>query len=429
MKIATYVMTYDQGQWIMRNLENAYPHVDRIYVMHSELPWGYKPEARTTYKNTFDINIIKQSRFIDKVTLIEGDWLSDTEQRNDCLQRAKDDGYDYLMVHDADEFFFHKDFEKIIQTIKDNPNVDVFAINMYAFWKSFKYVIVSNDKGRIAGTNETIVNLHTVAKYDYIRNVNSGIHMTVPDVICYHGSYVLTDEEVYKKVNMTSHSNDYDGIRWYNEVWLPWNLESKNLHPIWPWVWTHCEIYEGELPEVISDLKVDKEYKEVTTKDIINSIIEKFSFDSYLEIGVGNPDNTFNHIKASIKHGVDPEVPTTYQVSSDEYFTKFVSDKKYDVIFIDGFHSAVQAYRDALNSMNHLNEGGFIIMHDCNPPTKQHAVAYENYKGGAWNGTVYQAFIQLKYERPEWSCFTIDNDWGYGILTSRPIITNEIIPP
>jgi len=71
MKFATYVMTFDQGQWIMRNLENAYSHVDHIYVMHSELPWGHNPSARITYKNKFDINIIKQSKYIDKITIIE----------------------------------------------------------------------------------------------------------------------------------------------------------------------------------------------------------------------------------------------------------------------------------------------------------------------------------------------------------------------
>lgn len=257
MKLATYVMTYDQGKWLMRNLENAYPHVDQIYVMHSELPWGYKPEAREKYKNSVDLNMIKESKYKDKITIIEGDWLGDTEQRNFCVQRAKADGYDYLMVHDADEFYFHNDFEKIIQCVKDNSWVDVFSINLYAYWKSFKYVIISNDKGRIGGCNQTIVNLHTIEKYDYIRNVEIFCnHLTIPDVICYHGSYVLTDEEVFKKVNMTSHSNDYNGIQWYNEVWLPWTMESKNLHPIWPWVWTHCEIFDGELPEVIKDFDV-----------------------------------------------------------------------------------------------------------------------------------------------------------------------------
>lgn len=263
MIFATYLMTFDQDKWIMRNLENAYPHVDKIYVMHSKLPWGYKPDAREKYVNTFDLNIINQSPYIDKITIIEGDWLSDTEQRNYCLQWAKKDGVDYLMVHDADEFYFHKDFEKIINYVKNNRLIDVFAIDLYAFWKSFKYILIDPQRGKIGGTNQTIINLHTIEKYDYIRDVRVECnYMIIPDVICYHGSYVLTNEEVYKKINSTSHSNDYDGEKWYKEVWLPWTLDSKNLHPIWPWCWDHCEIFNEELPEVIKDFdfvnRIDK---------------------------------------------------------------------------------------------------------------------------------------------------------------------------
>jgi hypothetical protein len=257
MNFATYLMTYDQDKWIMRNLKNAYPHVDQIYVMHSHLPWGYKPDARTKYTNSFDLNVIKQSKYMDKITIIEGDWLDDTGQRNFCLERARKDGFDYLMVHDADEFYFHEDFEKIRQIVEEEETYEVFEINLYAFWKSFKYILIDPQKpGKIGGTNHTIVNLSRVKKYDYIRNVNTTNRLVIPDVICYHGTYVLTDEELYKKVNMTSHSNDYDGIKWYNEIWLPWTLESRNLHPIWPWCWDHCEIFDGELPEVIKDFDV-----------------------------------------------------------------------------------------------------------------------------------------------------------------------------
>jgi len=253
MKFATYLMTYDQGKWIMRNLENAYPHVDHIYIMHSELPWGYKPEARKTYTNNFDINIIKESPYMDKITIIEGDWLGDTEQRTDCLQRARRDGFDFLMIHDADEFYFYEDFEKIRNFVENNTNYDVFDMHLYAFWKSFKNILINHDGAYISGCNPTIANLNTVDHYDYIRDTYTQNRITIPDVICYHGSYVLTDEELYKKVNMTSHSNDYDGEKWYKEVWLPWTLESRNLHPIWPWAWNRAEIFTGELPEVIKD--------------------------------------------------------------------------------------------------------------------------------------------------------------------------------
>ena len=249
-------MTFNQEKWIMHNLENAYSHVDKIYVMHAQLPWGYKPDAREKYSNKFDLNIIKKSPYIDKISIIEGDWLDDTGQRNFCLQQAKKDGVDFLMVQDADEFYFHDDFDKLRKFVENNEQYDVFDVNLYAFWKSFKYILIDPEKGKIGGTNQTIINLHRVDKYDYIRNTHTYNRITVPEVIYYHGSYVLTDAEVLEKVNSTSHSNDYNGIKWYNEVWLPWTLESRNLHPIWPWCWDHCEIFVDPLPEVIEDFDV-----------------------------------------------------------------------------------------------------------------------------------------------------------------------------
>jgi hypothetical protein len=45
-KFATMVMVFGQERWIMRNIENAYPHVDQIYLMYSKLPWNYNPKAR-----------------------------------------------------------------------------------------------------------------------------------------------------------------------------------------------------------------------------------------------------------------------------------------------------------------------------------------------------------------------------------------------
>jgi hypothetical protein len=253
MIFATYLIAFNQDKWIMRNLENAYPHVDKIYLMHSELPWGYNPNARIKYSNNFDLDLIKQSPYMDKITIIEGDWLDDTSQRNFCLQRAKKDGIDFLMVHDADEFYFHDDFDKLINIVKTNEQYDVFDVNLYAFWKSFKYVLIDPQKGRIGGTNQTIVNLHRVDKYDYIRNTYTNNRLVVPEIMQFHGSYVLTDEEVYEKIKTWGHTNDFDADKWYNEVWLLWTLESRNLHPVWPWCWDHCEIFDGALPEVIED--------------------------------------------------------------------------------------------------------------------------------------------------------------------------------
>ena len=254
---ATYVMTFEQDKFIMRNLENSYPHVDHIYVMYSKYPWNYNPDAREIYPNTFDLNLIKNSPYMDKITIIEGQWDTDTDQRNACLSTAKEDGVDYLMVHDADEYYFHKDFEQLVQFIKESPNYDVFEIMVKVFWKSFDNIIINHDGSEVSGLNQTIVNLNRIDHYDHIRDVYTMNKITVEGIYCYHGSYVLTNEEVYKKINTWSHNKDFNTEKWYNEVWLRWTEESRNLHPIWPWAWMKAQKYTGNLPEVLNNFKYE----------------------------------------------------------------------------------------------------------------------------------------------------------------------------
>jgi len=161
---------------------------------------------------------------------------------------------------------------------------------------------------------------------------------------------------------------------------------------------------------------------------IINKLFETYNFKTYLEIGVRVPAENFDKINAELKHSVDPEPlgACTYITTSDKFFENHVGNQKYDVIFVDGMHTAEQVYLDVLNSIKHLNNGGFIVMHDCNPPTEFHVRTYDEYlkTRGEWNGTVFKGFIQLKQELKDWNCFVINEDWGCGIITQKEFKRN-----
>jgi len=165
-----------------------------------------------------------------------------------------------------------------------------------------------------------------------------------------------------------------------------------------------------------------------TRTDVINILFEKYNFQTYLEIGVRVPSDNFNKIKSTLKHSVDPNPSNeyTYNVTSDDFFENCVGDQKYDVIFIDGLHTEEQSYKDAINSIKHLNTDGFIIMHDCNPANEYLTRSHDEYlkTGGGWNGTIYKSFIRLKNELKDWSCFVVDENYGCGVLTKRKIFKN-----
>ena len=172
----------------------------------------------------------------------------------------------------------------------------------------------------------------------------------------------------------------------------------------------------------------DKHYNEKNPYrrfDIINYLIEKNNYVNYLEIGVRAPQACFNRIIAEHKDGIDP-LPITLEINypmiSDQFFDliRDHEDIKYDIIFIDGAHIHRVAKRDVLNSLNHLTDNGTIIMHDCNPPTKWHQRPESEYTGdGAWNGTAWRAYVELrcfKWEPKDLSMHVVDTDEGVGII-------------
>lgn len=151
--------------------------------------------------------------------------------------------------------------------------------------------------------------------------------------------------------------------------------------------------------------------------DIINHLIKKHNYRTYLEIGVRDPNGNFNRISIEHKDGVDPAGNCNYPIPSDEFFAliKGHEDIKYDIIFIDGLHLEEQVDKDIQNSLKHLKGNGTIVMHDCNPPTYQHQI--EKYDGvSAWNGTVWKSYVKLRLTDPNLKMYVIDTDWGVGVI-------------
>ncbi|HET9055351.1 MAG TPA: class I SAM-dependent methyltransferase, partial [Chitinophagaceae bacterium] len=128
-----------------------------------------------------------------------------------------------------------------------------------------------------------------------------------------------------------------------------------------------------------------EENKKPARTEIINFLLSLLNRETtYLEIGVRNPDDNFNHIKANIKYSVDPGLefksnPADFKMTSDDFFEKMEKGEvlsgniKFDLIFVDGLHLAEQADKDIKNAERYIKEDGFIVVHDCNPPTEWHA--------------------------------------------------------
>ncbi len=145
--------------------------------------------------------------------------------------------------------------------------------------------------------------------------------------------------------------------------------------------------------------------------EIINSLIKKYNYKWYLEIGVQNGVN-FNAIECDNKIGVDPVSGGTFHGTSDDFFK--TNERYFDIIFIDGLHQATQVYKDIENALKILTKGGIIILHDMIPMNKESQILPREQK--IWNGDCWMAFVWLRATREDLLMFTVDTDCGCGVI-------------
>jgi len=153
--------------------------------------------------------------------------------------------------------------------------------------------------------------------------------------------------------------------------------------------------------------------------DIINKLIDKNNYKSYLEIGISNPNDCYLKIKAEDKVGVDPHPlamaeGVQVQTSNDFFYS---NKKKFDIIFVDGLHKDFQAILDIENGLKILNEGGTIVVHDCFP--RDEITVSEDpqwHISPAWCGTVFRAWLKLRASRDDLSMYVVATDCGCGVI-------------
>lgn len=183
--------------------------------------------------------------------------------------------------------------------------------------------------------------------------------------------------------------------------------------------------------------------------DVLNMIIKQRKAKTYLEIGV-QTGTIISKVQCSRKVGVDPEflfsLPLkikrllgiikfeTYEYTSDYFFehlAKTVLKDGVDVALVDGLHTYEQSKRDVENCLTYLNEGGIIVMHDCNPLNEAAAYTIKEHFNevrekvqnwdlpgwqGQWNGDVWKTVADLLVTRPDLTVFTLDMDYGLGVV-------------
>ena len=150
--------------------------------------------------------------------------------------------------------------------------------------------------------------------------------------------------------------------------------------------------------------------------EIINTLAKKINAKDYLEIGICRGAN-MARINIENKIGVDPKPyggmgreNVTHRMTSDAFFEE--NYKKFDIIFIDGYHESSQVKKDIFNSLSFLNDGGYIVCHDMNPKSKNMQDNPPENHGDCW-----KTWVKLRQAREDLNMFVVDTDCGCGVIS------------
>jgi Methyltransferase domain len=190
----------------------------------------------------------------------------------------------------------------------------------------------------------------------------------------------------------------------------------------------------------------------MTRDAVLQGLLALFAAPRYLEIGVSQ-GATFHSVAAPRKVAVDPvfhfdveaarrENPDAayHDVTSDTYFGTIVDPaERFDVIYLDGLHTAEQTLRDLLNALAFLEPGGLIVIDDVRPTTHLAAIPdrrrfaqvreYLGSRSKTWMGDVYKVvfFVDSFLQQLTWR--TVAENHGQAVVwrRRRPQVTQRPI--
>lgn len=251
---------------ILRMIDNCAPFVEKIYIGYSEVPWtDYNKASRSAFKSTATPDILKDCKWNHKIEVIQGVWPSDEAERNELLDRARQDGMDYVIVQDADEFYHPEELQKNIDGIKANPDYPVYRCPWTVFFKTTDYVLkVRPDMLSKPTTVTTCPNFAVNCRlpdvhFSWTRLANRMDEAFMLPGLCLHLAWVLDDGKVWMKVQTWGHSHQFDGKKWYRHKWLAWKPSSRYIGHITRFNYVQAVPFTGKLPKELIGFPAPKQ--------------------------------------------------------------------------------------------------------------------------------------------------------------------------
>jgi glycosyltransferase involved in cell wall biosynthesis len=266
MKIAAHMLAYNVDRYFPSAVASLLPHVDKLYVAYPSRPFSYIAESRASLGNPTPKSIADPFLSSGKIEILEGDWEREEQTRNACLSRAEQDGFDWLLTIDADEFYTDESWEQIMRFLRMHPELKTIATTWYNFYKS-AYFVAMDQYGSIKSTNANFALRCNQGIRFADRRIPSDRDSVLLDTPCFHYGYVLTDDEMYMKLKTWSHAKDFNTMRWFRLKWLGWRESTRNIHPTWPICWQRAIRFPMPQPSFAHEFALPHAYKTPSRTD------------------------------------------------------------------------------------------------------------------------------------------------------------------
>jgi methyltransferase family protein len=162
---------------------------------------------------------------------------------------------------------------------------------------------------------------------------------------------------------------------------------------------------------------------------LINHLAEVHGYRHYLELCTFTTGRRYAEIDRSqlqtcvrlmyrCPDDFDDGLPTDYRSNTLDIgeSLKKISDegRRFDIALVDSWHEYETSWRDLVEGFRLIREGGTLVVHDCLPPRSE--IAVPKYIPGEWCGVSYQAYVDFISERHDLAVYTVDTDYGCGVI-------------
>jgi hypothetical protein len=177
--------------------------------------------------------------------------------------------------------------------------------------------------------------------------------------------------------------------------------------------------------------------------DIINFLLRKYQFESYIEFCTPTSGRAYKFINRSqLKRShrlmyrcpaeFDDGYPIDFRSESEETYDCmdkiYRSKLDYDLAFVDPSHTYHCSFRDLFCAFSVLGPRGIIVVHDCHPPDEAHV--HSEFQEGFWCGETYGAYIDFVNSLKNIEFYTVDTDYGCGVIKKNiPSIRSPLSRP